>query len=598
MRPLLPATALSFLLSAAAAAQIGPPVSQSFRPAELVVDVFSGHGAPGGTDSKVTVLSGPSGTGFFQSFGPADFAAARSGPPAHVLAAPPWAIQSLTTHPAARFISPDAASETGASTVAGLFAIDFEVPTGSIFSARMDFHFSSDDYLGWGVNPGIFINEEPVPDTPSFFGWNDQFSYEDLKVKQLLRPGTNTLYAYLVNTGGPGGLLFHARIRINALLPDECSQALPAYLGTTSGSTAKFTSSPETGACGIQNDRWYAFVPPLTGTLDATLSGSGTGYVPRMAVFSGACGALTGLACLTSQPLAFSGPVTAGVPVFLAIGGASDVTGDFDLELEVSPAQAGLVYPGNGHLYLLTAQETDFAGARAFAMQQGGYLASINDAAENAWIQSQSAAGSAVWIGLTDELSEGVWVWESGEPFVFSSWNVGEPNDAVGCGGEDYVEMLGGGLWNDLNTGLNPCGNHIRRGLVEVPASGLASVADLGGGCGLDGFGPSLYSEPHQLGEIATMAILDAPPGVAAVLFKSAPPAAPTPALDCVVHLDPGTMTLMGSMATGPYGSATFAFATPNDPLLIGTQEIWQAQLFPASGNLLYTDALESTLGN
>ena len=80
--------------------------------------------------------------------------------------------------------------------------------------------------------------------------------------------------------------------------------------------------------------------------------------------------------------------------------------------------------------------------------------------------------------------------------------------------------------------------------------------------------------------------------------FKSAPPAAPTPALDCVVHLDPGTMTLMGSMATGPYGSATFAFATPNDPLLIGTQEIWQAQLFPASGNLLYTDALESTLGN
>jgi hypothetical protein len=42
------------------------------------------------------------------------------------------------------------------------------------------------------------------------------------------------------------------------------------------------------------------------------------------------------------------------------------------------------------------------------------------------------------------------WVWVTGEPFIFSNWAAGEPNNIAGGGGaEDYAEMFGSGEWND-----------------------------------------------------------------------------------------------------------------------------------------------------
>ena len=56
------------------------------------------------------------------------------------------------------------------------------------------------------------------------------------------------------------------------------------------------------------------------------------------------------------------------------------------------------------------------------------------------------------WIGLTDEVTEGVWRWVTGEAYSYTSWNPGEPNNS---GNEDYVQFVGGGKWNDLaNTSL------------------------------------------------------------------------------------------------------------------------------------------------
>jgi hypothetical protein len=40
------------------------------------------------------------------------------------------------------------------------------------------------------------------------------------------------------------------------------------------------------------------------------------------------------------------------------------------------------------------------------------------------------------------------WVWVTGEPLEFQNWNANEPNDAGG--NEDYAELIGGGLANDL----------------------------------------------------------------------------------------------------------------------------------------------------
>jgi hypothetical protein len=290
--------------------------------------------------------------------------------------------------------------------------------------------------------------------------------------------------------------------------------------------------------------------------------------------------------------------VKAGLPVLIAVGGATADTGSYRLRLEITPNQTGLVYPGNGHLYQIGPTAVDIPAARTYAQSLGGYLAAVNDSAENAWIASQLAGGNPVWIGLSDEITEGTFLWDSGEPYGYSSWSPGEPNDHPSCNGEDYVELTPGGGWNDLNTGINPCGNHVRLPLVEIPASGLAAIVDLGGACGPESLPPTLYSEPHQIGQTADLAVLDAGPGDPVFVYKSAPPVAPAPVVDCVVHLDPGTTTLVAGLIANEYGSVSSAVATPNDPLLIGVIEIWQAQIFPLSGALSYTNALEVTLGN
>ena len=60
----------------------------------------------------------------------------------------------------------------------------------------------------------------------------------------------------------------------------------------------------------------------------------------------------------------------------------------------------------------------DEAEAQAVAM--GGHLVTVNDAAEDAFLNSW--AGEGYWIGLTDRNGEGNWQWSSGEPVTYTNW--------------------------------------------------------------------------------------------------------------------------------------------------------------------------------
>jgi hypothetical protein len=73
----------------------------------------------------------------------------------------------------------------------------------------------------------------------------------------------------------------------------------------------------------------------------------------------------------------------------------------------------------------------------------------------------QHGVAEGCWIGLTDEGLEGTFRWQDNSPTNFLNWNSGEPNECIGCGGEDGVEIdyrwgsrdgyeFGGG-WNDAN---------------------------------------------------------------------------------------------------------------------------------------------------
>ncbi|MBM3881633.1 MAG: C-type lectin domain-containing protein [Verrucomicrobia bacterium] len=63
----------------------------------------------------------------------------------------------------------------------------------------------------------------------------------------------------------------------------------------------------------------------------------------------------------------------------------------------------------NGHVYFLLSR-TNWHAAEAEAVSLGGHLATIDHAAENAWVYQTFAAPNAfqLWLGLTDAAREGV----------------------------------------------------------------------------------------------------------------------------------------------------------------------------------------------
>jgi len=131
--------------------------------------------------------------------------------------------------------------------------------------------------------------------------------------------------------------------------------------------------------------------------------------------------------------------------------------------------------PANGHAYFLLT-ESSWQAAQSEAAHLGGNLVTINDATEHAWIfstfGSQGAQNRSLWLGLTDQASEGHFVWMSGEFVGYSNWLPGQPDNS---GNEDYVHMIreglgvNGGPWNDVSSPTTPFSNFSPiNGVVEV----------------------------------------------------------------------------------------------------------------------------------
>jgi hypothetical protein len=131
----------------------------------------------------------------------------------------------------------------------------------------------------------------------------------------------------------------------------------------------------------------------------------------------------------------------------------------------VAAAQAGLaapvLWPSNGHSYeVVVVTETDTDGklipiswldAQAAAVAMGGYLATLTSAEENqfvfelipleAWTHPAEWA-EGPWLGGSDAASEGNWQWVTGEPWDYTSWLGGQPDN-----------------WNDIENYLCFWGN-------------------------------------------------------------------------------------------------------------------------------------------
>ena len=122
--------------------------------------------------------------------------------------------------------------------------------------------------------------------------------------------------------------------------------------------------------------------------------------------------------------------------------------------VNLTPCAAQTWSTYNGHEYTLTSSYMDLPTARRWAARQGGYLAAINDAAEQVWVQSTFGPtvsfGVTAWIGFSDEASEGDFIWDSGEPVLYTHWEPGQPDNGGGTEEQDWTAILlpTGGWWD------------------------------------------------------------------------------------------------------------------------------------------------------
>ncbi len=110
-----------------------------------------------------------------------------------------------------------------------------------------------------------------------------------------------------------------------------------------------------------------------------------------------------------------------------------------------STCDGGTVY--NSHCYVVYGTATTWSNAVTQCALAGGYLAKVTSYYESLFIANQ--AGQDVWIGASDSIIEGTFLWRDGTPLTYSLWGTSQPDNS--SGDEDCVEILSTGYWNDLS---------------------------------------------------------------------------------------------------------------------------------------------------
>lgn len=100
---------------------------------------------------------------------------------------------------------------------------------------------------------------------------------------------------------------------------------------------------------------------------------------------------------------------------------------------ETSVPNEAVEYNGH-HYYLFSNMCETWEEAKTYCEDMGGYLAIINDDAENIFLYDlmKQAGHENAYFGLTDHETEGVWKCVDGSEPEYTNWSYGEPNNERG----------------------------------------------------------------------------------------------------------------------------------------------------------------------
>ena len=284
------------------------------------ITLRSGNGTAPGPDAQVTFVAGP----FPVALVAADFAAAAAGAPAQIIPQNSFGwMNNLGNDPAAQWIG----SSQAQPQLTALFAIPFTVVSPVVGAASLDLNLLVDDFLGDTINDGVFINGQPIPGTATTQGgtWNNEVQFTNLDVGTLVTPGVNYLFLYGRNTGGPGGLNFHADFNVYASPEWQVNQ--PAASLDIDGSTGSpiapavvercvgETSTVNFGSTNVGLPWDLAVTAPEPGVSATTGGLVYLGEVVNINLAAASLLYLNNLTFTTPFPGNFGLPVSVGVPI-------------------------------------------------------------------------------------------------------------------------------------------------------------------------------------------------------------------------------------------------------------------------------------------
>lgn len=147
-------------------------------------------------------------------------------------------------------------------------------------------------------------------------------------------------------------------------------------------------------------------------------------------------------------------------------GGASvsatpDADADADVPVAAFCASGGQLGPDEQTCYYMSPAVLGWIAASDSCRANGRALLKIDSVEEDTFISGLSRAN--LWIGASDLLLDGSFVWTDGSPIVFSNWGSAQPDDYPG---PDCVEKRQevGAHWYD-----QPCGD-AKLYVCEAPA--------------------------------------------------------------------------------------------------------------------------------
>lgn len=240
------------------------------------------------------------------------------------------------------------------------------------------------------------------------------------------------------------------------------------------------------GSDDISSDVWFSWQAPNDGSFTLQTCGQ-TSVDTKIAVSAGSCGG-TVVACnddTCGLQSSVSWSASSGTIYLLRVGtfpGAAGGSGTFTIEEDLP-----VLNPSNGHYYRrvpgvgITWQDAKLAAEQSSFQGRQGHLATLTDQQENDFVYALGDVNN-YWVGGFQDTTApgysepaGGWRWITGEPWVYSNWLVGEPNNTGAFGAEDFLELLQstgfGSTWNDVHPSEHPRGYVIEFG--GGPGSGF-----------------------------------------------------------------------------------------------------------------------------